>query len=196
MKRFSNMKFQHIPKERNQLVDHLAGKGLNIDVNLIIYNNLLMFWWTIWLAHESTDRCNPKHPEYPMEYHVLLRQPEPMERKKWLHLSHKEQTKPKHISVGSSTSSRVSSPHLQTKKDCNTNTYNQMEPPTSQLAQTNSDASGTQNLGTISFGGIIRDDKGKWVQEYCGNIGYNTVNYGDLWGIYKGILLTVDLGIK
>ena len=45
-------------------------------------------------------------------------------------------------------------------------------------------------------GGVIRDSNGKWVGGFMFNIGYYSITNTELWGIYEGISLAWDLGLK
>nr|POE54047.1 putative ribonuclease h protein [Quercus suber] len=50
--------------------------------------------------------------------------------------------------------------------------------------------------GRASGGGIIRDSKGDWVSGYARAIGYTTSVAADLWALWDGINLSIDLNLE
>ena len=44
--------------------------------------------------------------------------------------------------------------------------------------------------------GVIRDSVGHWVSGFCMRIRYNSVLMAELWGLYQGLILAWDVGIK
>ena len=40
-----------------------------------------------------------------------------------------------------------------------------------------------------SFGGLVRDDQGKWIERFCGNIGWSTVIKAEIWAIRYALQL-------
>ncbi|KAI4345930.1 hypothetical protein L6164_013015 [Bauhinia variegata] len=91
------------------------------------------------------------------------------------------------IQHNTGTGSRVYSPSGPNIGKTPTHPSSQVDPPPPGWHKLNTDASGAHNPGDISFGGIVRDEKSRWVKGYSGHLGYNT----ELWSIYKGISLTV-----
>ncbi|KAH9758495.1 putative ribonuclease H protein [Citrus sinensis] len=45
-------------------------------------------------------------------------------------------------------------------------------------------------------GGVIRDYAGNWISGFCMNIGECTLVMAELWGLYQGLLLAWEAGIK
>ena len=43
------------------------------------------------------------------------------------------------------------------------------------------------DYGWASFGGVARDDQGKWLEGFCGRIGPSSLLKADLWGIRNGL---------
>lgn len=59
----------------------------------------------------------------------------------------------------------------------------------------NSDGASKGNYGDIRSGGLIRDDRGCWVQGFGAHIGHCTAFQAELWGALRGIQLAWELGI-
>ncbi|KAL9436228.1 hypothetical protein AB3S75_022309 [Citrus x aurantiifolia] len=45
-------------------------------------------------------------------------------------------------------------------------------------------------------GGVIRDSAGHWISGFCIRIGESSVLMAELWGLYQGLILAWDVGIK
>ena len=67
-------------------------------------------------------------------------------------------------------------------------------PPTGRI-KINTDGSVVDH-GWASFGGLARDDQGRWLEGLCGRIGYASPLKAELWGIKRGLKLAKDRGWK
>ena len=47
-----------------------------------------------------------------------------------------------------------------------------------------------------SFGGVVRNNQGKWMEGFCGRIGQASPLKAELWGIRKGLQLAKERGWK
>ena len=56
----------------------------------------------------------------------------------------------------------------------------------------NTDGSSTLNNHRGSFGGLVRTDQGKWVEGFCGYIGYADSLKAELWGLRHALKLCKD----
>ena len=52
------------------------------------------------------------------------------------------------------------------------------------------------NLSRVGGGGIIRDSKGDWVSGYARAIGFTTSVAAELWALWDGINLCIDLNLE
>ncbi|KAH9788525.1 reverse transcriptase domain-containing protein [Citrus sinensis] len=52
------------------------------------------------------------------------------------------------------------------------------------------------NFSHMRAGGVIRDYVGNWISGFCMNIGECTVAMAELWGLYQGLILAWEAGIK
>ena len=68
------------------------------------------------------------------------------------------------------------------------------KPPLGQL-KLNVDGTKTKD-GLIGAGGIIRDWTGKWIQGFTHNIGMGDIIQAEIWGVFNGLKLALDLQIK
>ncbi|KAL9453332.1 hypothetical protein AB3S75_009020 [Citrus x aurantiifolia] len=67
--------------------------------------------------------------------------------------------------------------------------------PTWPWCKLNTDGS-VRNSWDAGAGGVIRDYAGNWISGFCMNIGECTVVMAELWGLYQGLLLAWETGIK
>ncbi|KAJ9540640.1 hypothetical protein OSB04_027146 [Centaurea solstitialis] len=96
-------------------------------------------------------------------------------------------------------------------KDLNTqihDDFNTMPPvikciwkfPSRNLLKLNTDGSSRGNPGPSSFGGLIRDCRGRWVLGYMGNMSVNggtyTAVHAEIWSIFKGLCLIKDMNLS
>ncbi|KAL9444513.1 hypothetical protein AB3S75_017659 [Citrus x aurantiifolia] len=72
------------------------------------------------------------------------------------------------------------------------------QPPTWPWCKLNTDGSvrNSCDAGAGGAGGVIRDYAGNWISGFCMNIGECPVVMAELWGLYQGLLLAWDAGIK
>ena len=68
-------------------------------------------------------------------------------------------------------------------------------PPPWPWCQLNTDGSCRKDEGA-GAGGIIRDSVGHWLTRFCMNIGESSVLMAELWGLYQGLHLAWEAGIK
>ena len=68
-------------------------------------------------------------------------------------------------------------------------------PPPWPWCKLNTDGS-CKNTGEAGAGGVIRDSVGHWVSGFCMRIGDSSVLMAELWGLYQGLTLAWDVGIK
>ncbi|KAH9798495.1 reverse transcriptase domain-containing protein [Citrus sinensis] len=69
------------------------------------------------------------------------------------------------------------------------------QPPPWPWCKLNTDGS-VRNEGNAGAGGVIRDSIGYWISGFCMNIGECPVVMAELWGLYQGLILAWDAGIK
>ena len=62
-------------------------------------------------------------------------------------------------------------------------------PPPRDWIKLNVDGSLNHDLGSISAGGVIRDDKKMWLTGFAMNKGSGSVIEAELWGILEGLNL-------
>lgn len=60
----------------------------------------------------------------------------------------------------------------------------------------NTDSAIKGNPGEAGFGGVIRDEQGKWRGGYYGKVGISTSLIAELWSIRAGITMTKELGSR
>ncbi|KAI4356948.1 hypothetical protein L6164_000927 [Bauhinia variegata] len=60
----------------------------------------------------------------------------------------------------------------------------------------NCDASTITDPGSISIGGVLRDDQGSWIAGLSGKLGDTSVSLGELWSIFHGLKLALFHNIK
>lgn len=68
-------------------------------------------------------------------------------------------------------------------------------PPVWPWCKSNSDGS-CKKSGLASAGGIIRDHKGQWIRGFSHNIGCCSITLAELQGLYQGLLLAWEVGIR
>ncbi|GKD44177.1 ribonuclease H protein [Tanacetum coccineum] len=70
--------------------------------------------------------------------------------------------------------------------------------PGDNILKLNTDGSSIGSPGPSSFGGLIRDSKGKWVCGYMGNITrrWCTSLEAEIWSIYRGLCLIRDKSLS
>ncbi|KAH9647730.1 putative ribonuclease H protein [Citrus sinensis] len=68
-------------------------------------------------------------------------------------------------------------------------------PPIWPWCKLNSDGS-SKRFGLSSAGGIIRDYSGKWIRGFGLNIGCCSITNLELWGLYQGLLIAWEIGIR
>jgi ribonuclease HI len=56
----------------------------------------------------------------------------------------------------------------------------------------NFDGASKGNPGPTGYGAVIRNNKGEILHIVAGNIGYNTNNAGELWGLLRGLQVDKD----
>ena len=49
------------------------------------------------------------------------------------------------------------------------------------------------NLGKAGGGGLIRNDKGEWLEGYARNVGFSTSVAAELWALRNGLRLCIAL---
>ena len=69
------------------------------------------------------------------------------------------------------------------------------QPPPWPWYKLNTDGS-IRNSWDAGAGGVIRDSVGHWISGFCMNIGECSVVMAELWGLYQGLILAWDAGIK
>ncbi|ONI01039.1 hypothetical protein PRUPE_6G118100 [Prunus persica] len=69
-------------------------------------------------------------------------------------------------------------------------------PPCAGWFKINVDGSCMGELGAISAGGIIRNDAGVWVKGFVTKLGCGSILEAELWGVFRGLLLTWNEGIR
>ncbi|VVA38500.1 PREDICTED: ribonuclease [Prunus dulcis] len=69
-------------------------------------------------------------------------------------------------------------------------------PPCAGWFKINVDGSCMGVLGAISAGGIIRNDAGIWVKGFVTKLGSGSILEAELWGVFRGLLLTWNEGIR
>jgi hypothetical protein len=60
----------------------------------------------------------------------------------------------------------------------------------------NFDGASKGNLAPTGFGATIHNNKGEILLFTVGNLGHNTNNAADLWGLLKGLQTTMDQGMN
>ncbi|CAN1171162.1 Putative ribonuclease H protein At1g65750 [Linum perenne] len=60
----------------------------------------------------------------------------------------------------------------------------------------NTDGSCIHGSGSTAIGGLIRDDRGKFVHAFCGNIGNCSITRAEIKAIVEGLKLAWDVGIR
>ncbi|KAH9666802.1 putative ribonuclease H protein [Citrus sinensis] len=68
-------------------------------------------------------------------------------------------------------------------------------PPPWPWCKLNSDGS-RKNDREAGAGGVIQDSVGHWISGFCMRIGESSVLMAELWGLYQGLILAWDVGIK
>ncbi|KAH9750393.1 putative ribonuclease H protein [Citrus sinensis] len=68
-------------------------------------------------------------------------------------------------------------------------------PPPWPWCKLNTDGS-YRNTGEAGAGGIIRDSFGNWISGFSMNIGESSVIMAELWGLYQGLSLAWNVGIR
>ncbi|CAL9017991.1 unnamed protein product [Prunus brigantina] len=68
-------------------------------------------------------------------------------------------------------------------------------PPCAGCFKINVDDSCMGEMGSISAGGIIRDSTGGWIKGFVTNLGCGKILEAELWGVFRGLLLTWNEGI-
>ena len=53
-----------------------------------------------------------------------------------------------------------------------------------------------KNTGDAGAGGVIRDSVGHWILGFCMKIGESSVTMAKLWGLYQGLTLAWNAGIR
>ncbi|MED6215603.1 hypothetical protein PIB30_115342, partial [Stylosanthes scabra] len=69
-------------------------------------------------------------------------------------------------------------------------------PPAAESVKLNCDASKLHNDDSVGFGCAIRDNIGDWQRGCAGTIQVASVLEGELFAIYKGLLLAWEAGFK
>ena len=69
------------------------------------------------------------------------------------------------------------------------------QPPVWPLCKLNSDGACKRNRGSFA-GGILRNSNGDWVSGFAMNIGYCSVIVAELWGVYQGLVMAWNHGIR
>ncbi|KAH9751354.1 putative ribonuclease H protein [Citrus sinensis] len=69
------------------------------------------------------------------------------------------------------------------------------QPPVWPLCKLNSDGACRRNGGSFARG-ILRNSNGDWVSGFAMNIGYCSVTIAELWGVYQGLVMAWDHGIR
>ncbi|CAN1852072.1 Putative ribonuclease H protein At1g65750 [Linum perenne] len=64
------------------------------------------------------------------------------------------------------------------------------------LSTLNTDGSRIHGSGSMAIGGLIRDDRGKFVCAFCGNIGNCSTTRAEIKAIVEGLKLVWDVGIR
>ena len=60
------------------------------------------------------------------------------------------------------------------------------------ISRSNTDASVRMDQGKAYFGGIARDDAGKWMLGYYAFIGNTKITEAELWSIHQGLKIPKD----
>ncbi|BBN67603.1 Polynucleotidyl transferase, ribonuclease H-like superfamily protein [Prunus dulcis] len=69
-------------------------------------------------------------------------------------------------------------------------------PPCAGCFKINVDGSCMGEMGSISAGGIIRDSTGRWIKGFVTNLGCGKILEAELWGVFRGLLLTWNEGVR
>jgi ribonuclease HI len=69
-----------------------------------------------------------------------------------------------------------------------------ISPPTDWFAL-NIDGAAKQSEKTAGCGGVIRDDKGSWIDGFAKALGDTTAYMAELWGIYEGLTIAHRRGV-
>ena len=59
----------------------------------------------------------------------------------------------------------------------------------------NTDGSSAGNSGIANYGGVFRDEHGRWVRGFARKIGLTTSFMAELWGLKDGLLMCYNLKI-
>ena len=59
----------------------------------------------------------------------------------------------------------------------------------------NTDGSSAGNSGIAKYGGVVRDEHGRWVRGFARQIGLTTSFMAELWGLKDGLLMCYNLNI-
>ncbi|KAK9912978.1 hypothetical protein M0R45_036807 [Rubus argutus] len=68
--------------------------------------------------------------------------------------------------------------------------------PTKDWHKLNVDGSLHKGLGIMCAGGVIRNDKGEWMNDFAANLGSGQVLEAELWGLIKGMDLAWNCGYR
>ncbi|CAL5325064.1 unnamed protein product [Camellia sinensis] len=68
-------------------------------------------------------------------------------------------------------------------------------PPKPGLFKLNTDGASKNNPGLAAADGIIRDWTGKWISDFCRNIGHSSSIEAELWAMRDGLKLALDLNL-
>lgn len=60
----------------------------------------------------------------------------------------------------------------------------------------NTDGSSRGNLGSVSFGGVFREERGHWIPAFFGRLEDCTSLEAELWGLFRGLELIQNQGIE
>ena len=62
------------------------------------------------------------------------------------------------------------------------------------MIKVNTDGSSLGNPGPAGFGGLARDDQGKWLTGFAGFIGDATILKAELWAVREAMMLIKEKG--
>ncbi|KAL6276567.1 hypothetical protein ACE6H2_020168 [Prunus campanulata] len=60
----------------------------------------------------------------------------------------------------------------------------------------NTDGGRNNTTGMIGAGGLLRDADGAWLKGFTGNLGVGSILEAELWGIFWGLSLAWDAGVR
>ncbi|RYR15709.1 hypothetical protein Ahy_B04g072625 [Arachis hypogaea] len=69
-------------------------------------------------------------------------------------------------------------------------------PPDADYLKINVDGSFYAHNGNAAYGGVVRDNLGKFLKGFACNLGRCSIIHAELWGIIKGLQIAIDNGVE